>query len=145
MSPHWFSQHLAYTMAKYGMSMCVLGMADEYRDQQIGVNALWPRTAIATAAIELIAGAESNKYTRKVDIMADAAYAVLCKDPRQLTGQFLIDENVLREAGVVDFVPYACVPENADHLMPDFFLDDVTEMEQRTGWGVRDGTVTSKL
>lgn len=133
-------------MAKYGMSMCVLGMAEEFKDDGISVNALWPRTAIATAAIELIAGAESNRYTRKVDIMADAAYAILCKDPRQSTGNFYIDDEVLQEEGITDFVQYACAPENADKLMPDFFLDDIEDVTNKAGWGVREGVVTkSKL
>lgn len=133
-------------MAKYGMSMCVLGMAEEFKGKGIGVNALWPQTAIATAAIELIAGSDSNNYTRKVDIMADAAYAVLSTDPRKTTGNFFIDEKVLKEQGITDFVQYACAPENADNLMPDFFLDDVEQLKEETGWGVTDGVVTkSKL
>lgn len=98
-------------------------MAEEFKEQGIGVNALWPRTAIATAAIELIGGKESCDYSRTVDIMADAAYAVLCKDPKLDTGNFFIDDEVLKEAGITDFVQYACVRENADRLMPDFFLD----------------------
>lgn len=133
-------------MAKYGMSMCVLGMAEEFKDHGIGVNALWPRTAISTAAMDLIAGPESNRYTRNVDIMADAAYAVLCMQPRQSTGNFFIDDEVLRKEGITDFVQYASVPENADTLMPDFFLDDAVEVADKTGWGVRGGVVTnSKL
>lgn len=132
-------------MAKYGMSMCVLGMADEFRDDNIGVNALWPRTAIATAAIELIGGKESSAYSRTPEIMADAAYSILCKDPGTSTGNFFIDDEILREAGITDLTQYACVPENADRLMPDFFLD-WDESTQAQGWGIKDGNVTkSKL
>lgn len=110
-------------MAKYGMSMCVLGMSEEFREQGVGVNALWPQTAIATAAMEMLAGDESATYSRKVDIMADAAYAILCRDPRLTTGNFFIDEKVVQEEGIRDLKQYACFPENADNLMPDFFLE----------------------
>lgn len=124
LSPHWFAQHVAYTMAKYGMSMCVLGMAEEFKSKNISVNALWPKTAIHTAAIEMLTGPDSNQFSRKPDIMADAAYEILSKDPRSIkSGQFYIDEDVLRSAGISDMKQYACVPENADNLMPDFFLD----------------------
>lgn len=123
LSPHWFGQHVAYTMAKYGMSMCVLGMASEFKQFGIGVNALWPRTAIQTAAMEMLAGASSNSVSRKPEIMADAAYEILCKDPKVTTGNFFIDENIITSAGITDLKQYACVPENADSLMPDFFLD----------------------
>lgn len=124
LNPFWFGQHVAYTMAKYGMSMCVLGHAHEFKPFGIGVNALWPRTAIHTAAIEMLTGPESNSWSRTPEIMADAAYEVLCRDPKSTTGNFFIDENVLKSAGITDFVEYACVKENADNLMPDFFLDD---------------------
>uniref|UniRef100_U5EZ86 Hydroxysteroid dehydrogenase-like protein 2 n=1 Tax=Corethrella appendiculata TaxID=1370023 RepID=U5EZ86_9DIPT len=123
MAPHWFANHVAYTMAKYGMSMCVLGMAEEYKKDGIAVNALWPRTAIYTAAMEMLTGKESSTFSRKPEIMADAAYEILKRDPKQCTGNFFIDDKVLTEAGVKDLVQYACVPENADKLMPDFFLD----------------------
>lgn len=123
MAKEWFAPHVAYTMAKYGMSMCVLGMAEEFRDRGVGVNALWPQTAIATAAMEMLAGDESSTYSRKVDIMADAAYAILCRDPRLTTGNFFIDEKVVQEEGITDLKQYACYPENADNLMPDFFLE----------------------
>ncbi|KAH8268090.1 hypothetical protein KR026_000054 [Drosophila bipectinata] len=123
MKPKWFGPHVAYTMAKYGMSMCVLGMAEEFKDQGIAVNALWPRTAIQTAAIEMLTGPESAKWSRKPEIMADAAYAILCKEPRQLTGQFLVDDEVLESVGVTDLTDYACVRENADKLMVDFFVE----------------------
>jgi len=123
MNPIWFGNHVAYTIAKYGMSMCVLGMAEEFRDNNIAVNALWPRTAILTAAIEMLSGTDSAKFARKVDIMADAAYAILVKDPSTCTGKFLIDEDVLIENGVKDLTQYACYPENADMLADDFFLE----------------------
>ncbi|XP_053607539.1 hydroxysteroid dehydrogenase-like protein 2 isoform X1 [Plodia interpunctella] len=122
MNPYWFSLHVAYTMAKYGMSMCVLGMAEEFKPFNIGVNALWPRTAIATAAIEMLTGDTST--SRKVDIVSDAAYVMLCKDPKTYTGNFAIDDDVLREAGVKDLTPYACDPKNIDNLLMDGFLDD---------------------
>lgn len=110
-------------MAKYGMSMCVLGMAEEFKDMKIGVNALWPMTAIHTAAIEMLTGPDSDQYSRKVDIMSDAAYTILTKDPKSCTGNFFVDENVVKEAGVTDLKPYACNPEMADQLMIDAFLD----------------------
>ncbi|ALC45964.1 CG5590 [Drosophila busckii] len=123
MKTKWFAPHVAYTMAKYGMSMCVLGMAGELRDRGIAVNALWPRTAIHTAAIEMLTGPDSASWSRKPEIMADAAYTILCREPKQYTGQFFIDDEVLESAGVKDFTDYACVRENADKLMEDFFLE----------------------
>lgn len=123
MNPIWFENHLAYTMAKYGMSMCVLGMHREFKDDGIAVNALWPRTAILTAAIEMLSGPESAKHSRKPEIIADAAYAILTKDSRKVTGNFFIDDEVLVSEGITDLKQYACFPENADNLMPDFFLD----------------------
>ncbi|XP_045497469.1 hydroxysteroid dehydrogenase-like protein 2 isoform X2 [Colias croceus] len=128
MSPYWFSIHVAYTMAKYGMSMCVLGMSEEFKPYNIGVNALWPRTAIATAAIEMLTGDTST--SRKPDIVSDAAYAMLCKDPRTYTGNFAIDEDVVRDAGVTDLKPYACDPDNIDNLLPDFFLEAPGQTEK---------------
>lgn len=124
MSKRWFGPHVAYTMAKYGMSMCVLGMSHEFRDDNIAVNALWPRTAISTAAIEMLTGPESVKYSRKPEIMADAAYVILSKEPREATGKYFIDEEVLRTAGIHDFTQYACDPSNVDNLMDDFFLEE---------------------
>lgn len=124
LNPFWFGQHVAYTMAKYGMSMCVLGHAHEFKSFGIGVNALWPRTAIHTAAIEMLTGPDSKAWSRKPEIMADAAYEVLTRDPKTTSGNFFIDDDVLRSAGVTDLSDYACVKENADKLMPDFFLDD---------------------
>jgi citronellol/citronellal dehydrogenase len=124
MEPRWFAPHVAYTMAKYGMSMCVLGMAEEFRPLGIAVNALWPRTAIATAAVRnLLGGEDSIARCRKPEIMADAAYAVLRRDSRTATGRFHIDEDVLREEGISDLRAYQVQPAlTADDLLPDFFL-----------------------
>ncbi|XP_017774616.1 PREDICTED: hydroxysteroid dehydrogenase-like protein 2 isoform X2 [Nicrophorus vespilloides] len=124
MNPLWFQNHVAYTMAKYGMSMCVLGMHAEFKPFNIGVNALWPRTGISTAAIEMLAGDESFKYTRKPEIMADAAYVILSQDPRKVTGNFFIDEQILKEHGVTDFDQYANDPSQRENMMIDFFLDE---------------------
>jgi citronellol/citronellal dehydrogenase len=121
MKARWFAPHVAYTMAKYGMSMCVLGMAEELRADGIGVNALWPRTVIATAALNLIPMADPRRG-RKPEIMADAAHAILTRDPRKCTGNFFIDDEVLKEAGVVDLDQYAVTPGNKEFL-PDFFVD----------------------
>ncbi|XP_024113530.1 hydroxysteroid dehydrogenase-like protein 2 [Oryzias melastigma] len=131
LNPVWFKNHTAYTMAKYGMSMCVLGMAEEFRGQ-IAINALWPKTAIQTAAMDMLGGEGVAKQCRTADIMADAAYAILSK-PQDYTGHFLVDEDVLRAQGVQDFEPYAVHPGHP--LLPDFFLDDspdllVQQMEQ---------------
>ena len=121
MNSRWFAPHVAYTMAKYGMSMCVLGMAEEFRSAGIGVNALWPRTVIATAALNMIPLADP-KRGRTPAIVADAAYAILTRDPRTCTGNFFIDDEVLKEAGVTDFDQYAVTPGNQD-LLPDLFID----------------------
>jgi citronellol/citronellal dehydrogenase len=118
----WFAPHVAYTMAKYGMSLCVLGMAEEFRGDGIAVNALWPRTGINTAAIAYIAGPEMLQRTRKPDIMADAAHAILTRDARACTGNFFIDDEVLRDAGVTDFSVYRQEGVSEDALMPDFFV-----------------------
>jgi citronellol/citronellal dehydrogenase len=121
MEPRWFGPHVAYTMAKYGMSMCVLGMAEELKGQGIGVNALWPKTMVATAAVlNLLGGDEAAKHSRKPSIMGDAAHVVLTSPARTLTGQFLVDEEVLRGAGVSDLEQYAMVP--GEDLVPDLFL-----------------------
>ncbi|KPI93099.1 Hydroxysteroid dehydrogenase-like protein 2 [Papilio xuthus] len=122
MSPYWFSIHVAYTMAKYGMSMCVLGMSEEFKPFNIGVNALWPKTAIATAAIEMLTGDTST--SRKPEIVSDAAYIMLSQDPKKYTGHFAIDEDVVKENGIKDLTPYACDPKNVDNLLLDGFLDD---------------------
>lgn len=125
MKPIWFKNHVAYTMAKYGMSMCVLGMAEEFKPDGIAVNAIWPKTAIHTAAMDMLSGSDSSNMCRKPEIMGDAVYALLCKDSRSVTGQFLIDENILKNEGVNDFTDYACNPANKDNLMLDFFLEDM--------------------
>jgi len=121
LEPRWFKGHVAYTMAKYGMSMCTLGMADEFRPQGIAVNSLWPRTTIATAAIEVNFPQAILRASRKPSIVADAAYVVLNRDSRATTGNFYIDETVLREEGVTDFEPYAVTRGAA--LYSDLFLD----------------------
>jgi citronellol/citronellal dehydrogenase len=121
MKPRWFGPHVAYTMAKYGMSMCVLGMAEEFRADGIGVNALWPRTVIATAALNVIALADPKKG-RKPEIMADAAHAILTRDPRSCTGNFFIDDEVLASAGTTDLDQYAVTP-GTRQFQPDFFVD----------------------
>ncbi len=121
MRAKWFASHVAYTMAKYGMSMCVLGMAEELRDRGIAVNALWPRTIIATAALNLLGGDEMARHARTPEIVADAARAVVLRDSRTCTGNFFIDEDVLREEGVTDLSKYAAVPGN--ELYPDLFLE----------------------
>lgn len=123
LNPVWFKNHTAYTMAKYGMSMCVLGMAEEFRGQ-IAVNALWPRTAIQTAAMDMLGGDGVGKQCRKADIIADAAYAILSR-PKDYTGHFVVDEDFLREQGVKDFDQYAVQPGHP--LLPDFFLDETPE------------------
>ncbi len=121
MSPRWFAGHVAYSMAKYGMSMCVLGMAEEFRSDGIAFNALWPRTGIATAAIEFaLAGSEGMKHCRTPDIIADAAYAIFNRPSRQCTGNFFIDDVLLYEEGERNFDKYRLDPTK--DLMPDFFV-----------------------
>lgn len=121
MEEKWFAPHVAYTMAKYGMSMCVLGMAGEFRKEGVGVNALWPRTAIATAAVQnLLGGDEAIKRCRTPEIMADAAYEILTRDSKSCTGNFFVDDAVLAEAGVTDFDKYAVEP--GQELIADFFV-----------------------
>ncbi|AKQ70307.1 Oxidoreductase, short chain dehydrogenase/reductase family [Myxococcus hansupus] len=121
MEARWFAPHVAYTMAKFGMSMCVLGMAEELRSDGIAVNAIWPRTVIATAAVQnLLGGDETIRGCRTSEIMADAAYAILTKPSREFTGNFCIDEEVLRGVGVTDFDKYQLVP--GAELLPDYFI-----------------------
>ena len=121
MTSQWFAGHVAYTMAKYGMSECVLGMAEEFRPSGVAFNALWPKTAIATAAVEnLLGGPEAVKCCRKPEIMADAAYWILTQESRSCTGNFFVDEDVLKNAGVTDLDVYAVDPTKS--LMPDFFV-----------------------
>ncbi|XP_064604519.1 LOW QUALITY PROTEIN: hydroxysteroid dehydrogenase-like protein 2 [Liolophura sinensis] len=123
MKAKWFQNHVAYTMAKYGMSMCVLGMSEEFRPYKIGVNALWPRTTIFTAAMEMLAGGKGIKnQCRTVDIISDAAYIMLSKESSTYTGNFAIDDEVLKSAGITDLEQYSCVPGST--LMLDFFLDE---------------------
>jgi len=121
LDPKWFRDHVAYTMAKYGMSMCVLGMSEEFRTAGVAVNALWPRSVIATAAIAMIPGAADETHRmRTPEILADAAHAILMRDARTTTGNFFIDDEVLAAAGVTDFDCYAVKPGNP--LLPDLFL-----------------------
>ncbi len=121
MKAHWFAPHTAYTMAKYGMSLCVLGMAEEFKGQ-VAFNALWPRTAIATAAMRnVLSGEEGMSHCRTPDIVADAAWHVLDK-PKSFTGNFLIDDTFLAENGVTDFDRYRVDPTK--DLLPDFFVPD---------------------
>jgi citronellol/citronellal dehydrogenase len=121
MNPKWFKNNLAYTMAKYGMSMCVLGMSEEFRRDGIAVNALWPRTAIDTAALAMIPGVDLATC-RKPEILADAAYAIFNRSSRDCTGNFFIDDEVLAAEGVTDLDQYSVVPGTKDFLT-DFFLD----------------------
>jgi citronellol/citronellal dehydrogenase len=116
----WFAPHVAYTMAKYGMSLCVLGHAEEFRPYGIAVNALWPRTVIQTAALQMIPGVRPE-HCRTPRIMAEAAIAILVRDAASASGNFYIDEEVLAQAGVRDFGPYAVVPGSTE-LLPDLFL-----------------------
>lgn len=121
LSARWFAPHAAYTMAKYGMSMCVLAIAEEFRDQGLAVNALWPRTIIATAAVvNLLGGEEAMRHSRKPEMMADAAYAVLRRSSRLCTGNFFIDDEVLAAEGITRFDDYAVAPGVS--LVPDLFL-----------------------
>jgi citronellol/citronellal dehydrogenase len=123
MSPRWFGTHVAYTMAKFGMSMCVLGMAEEFKADGIAFNALWPRTGIATAAIRnALAGDEGMRRCRTVEIMADAAHAIFEKRAREFTGNFLIDDTFLYGEGERDFDKYRVDPTQP--LMPDFFVPE---------------------
>lgn len=126
LNPKWFKQcGVAYTMAKYGMSMCVLGMAEEFKEDGIAVNALWPKTTISTAAIKNMPDSDSIvKASRTPLIMADAAYEILTKDSQLFTGNFVIDEQILRESGVTDFSKYREDPSTPDdELFLDFYLD----------------------
>jgi citronellol/citronellal dehydrogenase len=118
----WFAPHVGYTMAKFGMSLCALGMAEEFRERGIAVNALWPKTTIDTEAIRLIAGEEARKKTRTPAIVADAAHWILTQPSRELTGQFFIDEDVVRRGGVADLSIYRHPGVAEEDLTPDFFL-----------------------
>jgi citronellol/citronellal dehydrogenase len=121
MREHWFKGHVAYTMAKYGMSECTLGHAGEFRPHGIAVNSLWPRTAIATAALQMIPGVDLN-LCRKPEILSDAAHIILTRESKGCTGNFFIDDTLLAEHGVTDFDRYAVVP-GTKNFIPDFFVD----------------------
>ena len=121
LSPRWFAPHVAYSIAKYGMSLCTLAWAEEFRNDGIAANALWPRTTIATAAVQMLGGEAMLKQSRRPEIMADAAQAILCRPSREFTGNFCIDDLVLHAAGVRDFSGYAAVPGTTAFL-PDFFV-----------------------
>lgn len=121
MKPIWFKNHVAYTMAKYGMSMCVLGMAEEFKRDKIAVNALWPRTAIDTAALQMIPGVDVNAC-RKPEILSDSAYIILNRPASECTGNFFVDDELLASEGITDLDKYAVVPGTKDFLL-DFFLD----------------------
>jgi citronellol/citronellal dehydrogenase len=125
MSAKWFAPHVAYSMAKYGMSLCTLAWAEEFRKEGIAANALWPRTLIATAAIKMIGGDDMANNARTPAIMGDAAHAILCRNSREFTGNFCIDDLVLHSEGVRDFSRYAVVPGN-NKFFPDFFVPDDT-------------------
>ncbi len=120
----WFAPHVAYSMSKFGMSMCVLGMAGEFREQGIAVNALWPRTTIATAAVNMLGGDELIMHSRKPDIMADAAYVILNRPSKEFTGFFCVDDSVLEDEGITDLSAYAVNPGLP--LAPDFFVEPKT-------------------
>ena len=121
MKAKWFQHHVAYTMAKYGMSMCVLGMSEEFRKEGIAVNALWPRTAIDTAALQMIPGVDTAAC-RTPEILADAAYIVLNRESKSCTGNFFVDDELLASEGITDLEKYSVVPGTKDFLL-DFFLD----------------------
>ncbi|XP_073405795.1 hydroxysteroid dehydrogenase-like protein 2 [Dendrobates tinctorius] len=129
LNPAWFKNHCAYTIAKYGMSLCVLGMSEEFKGE-IAVNALWPKTAIHTAAMDMLGGSGVEKQCRTTDIIADAAYSILTK-PKDYTGNFVIDEELLKAEGIKDFDAYAVSPGHP--LLPDFFLDEVTSNMDMAG------------
>jgi len=122
LKPRWFAAHPAYSLSKYGMSLCMLGMAEEYRQAGIACNSLWPRTTIATAAVEFaLGGPAMMRRSRKPEIVADAAYLILNRPARECTGRFFIDDAVLYESGVRDFTPYSVEPGGV--LLADLFID----------------------
>lgn len=121
MKAKWFKNHVAYTMAKYGMSMCVLGMSEEFKRDGIAVNALWPRTAIDTAALQMIPGVDTAAC-RTPEILSDSAYIILNRDSKECTGNFFVDDEVLASEGITDLEKYSVVPGTKDFLL-DFFLD----------------------
>lgn len=122
MKAKWFAPHVAYSIAKYGMSLCVLGMAEEFRKDGVAVNALWPRTAIATSAVQnLLGGDQIVRRSRKPGIMADAAHVILCRNSREFSGNFCVDDEILESAGISDLTSYAVDPSAP--LVPDFFVE----------------------
>ncbi len=121
MTAKWFKNHVAYTMSKYGMSMCVLGMAEEFKRDRIAVNALWPRTAINTAALQMIPGVDTD-FCRTPEILSDTAYIILNRDAKTTTGNFFVDDEVLASEGIIDLEKYSVKPGTTDFLL-DFFLD----------------------
>ena len=121
MKAKWFKDHVAYTMAKYGMSMCVLGMSEEFKRDGIAVNALWPRTAIDTAALQMIPGVDTAAC-RTPEILSDSAYIILNRNSKECTGNFFVDDEVLASEGITDLEKYSVVPGTKDFLL-DFFLD----------------------
>ena len=121
MNPKWFKSHVAYTMSKYGMSMCVLGMSEEFKRDGIAVNALWPRTAIDTAALQMIPGVDTD-FCRKPEILSDTAYIILNRDSKTTTGNFFVDDEVLASEGITDLEKYSVKPGTTEFLL-DFFLD----------------------
>ena len=131
LDPRWFQHNTAYTISKYGMSLCVLGLAAEFKAEGIAVNALWPRTVIATAALAMLGDLTPIEHCRRPEIVADAAHAILTRDSRCCTGNFYIDEDVLREAGVTDLARYAVAPGQPLH--PDLFLGEPSQEYLRLG------------
>jgi Dehydrogenases with different specificities (related to short-chain alcohol dehydrogenases) len=121
MDAKWFENHCAYTISKYGMSMCVLGMAKEFKEAGLAVNALWPKTTIATSAVNMLGGEALMQSSRKPSIVADAAYWILTQPSQECTGNFFTDEEVLAKTGVTDLTSYAIAPNKP--LVPDFFID----------------------
>ncbi len=124
LDPRWFRDHVAYTMAKYGMSLCMLGMAEEFRDRGVACNALWPRTLLKTAAVDnLLGGERVSSRGRHPEIVADAAHVIFSRPASECTGNFFIDEAVLQEAGVQDFSRYRVDPSSSEEaLLPDLFI-----------------------
>jgi citronellol/citronellal dehydrogenase len=123
LQPKWFKDHVGYTISKYGMSMCTLGMAEEFREDGIAFNSLWPRTIIATAAVQnLLGGDAAMKSSRKPEIVADAAHAILTRPSREATGNFFLAEDVLAEEGITDLSAYS-YSDGDSELIPDLFVD----------------------
>ena len=123
MNPKWFGNHVAYTISKYGMSMATIGLAEELKDVPVSVNSMWPKTAIHTAAIEMLMGADGRKHSREPEIMADAMYELLVTKPGEITGQHLLDEPFLITRGYTNFDKYACEPDNKAGLLTDLFVE----------------------